>query len=71
MDSAIMSKVADEQWLFDGDAAKDDDAAQPTLVVNEAFATRFEQKNRDMRIARLEAEVGRASHAITLKGAMT
>ncbi len=58
-----MSKVADEQWLFDdGDAAKEE---HPTLVVNEAFATRFEQKNRDMRIARLEAEVGHATRAIS------
>jgi hypothetical protein len=63
VERAIMSKAGDEQWLFDGDAGKDD-AAQPTLVVNEAFATRFEHKNRDMRIARLEAEVRRSGRAI-------
>lgn len=46
----------DVKWLFgeDGGGAE---AAKPTLVVNEKFATRYEQKNRDMHIARLEAEV--------------
>lgn len=46
------------KWLFGDDAVNDDDAiAKPKLVVNEKFATRYEQKNRDMHIARLEAEV--------------
>ena len=48
---------ANEKWLFDGGDGKDEEAPADRLVVNEAFATRFEQKNRDMRIARLEAEV--------------
>ncbi len=53
----MSAKVGDEKWLFDGDDGKIEEAPADRLVVNEAFATRYEQKNRDMRIARLEAEV--------------
>jgi protein KRI1 len=51
-----MKKTEDVSWLFGEDGAKEE-LTKPTLVVNEKFATRFEQKNRDMHIARLEAEV--------------